>query len=345
MSKQFYDGTKLLSLKDISGGVPELYICTTNRTGGKTTYFGRLCVNKFKKDGSKFCILYRFDYEMKDVAEKFFKDLKELFFPNDEMTEARKANGKYYELFLNEESCGYAIAINGADQIKRMSHLFNDVDRMIFDEFQSETNHYCPDEMTKFISIHTSIARGKGKQVRYVPVYLLGNQVTIINPYFVQLGISDRLREDTKFLRGDGFVMEQGYVKSASDAQSQSAFNRAFKSHVYTAYSAQGVYLNDNKAFIEKPEGKNNYIATLKYKGEYYGIREYPDLGIVYCDKKADITFRTKITVTTDDHQINFVMLKRNDFFIQTLRYYFDRGCFRFKDVQCKEVILQTLSY
>ena len=47
----YYDGVKLLSLKDLDGREPEIYIVTTNRTGGKTTYFGRLCVNKFLDNG------------------------------------------------------------------------------------------------------------------------------------------------------------------------------------------------------------------------------------------------------------------------------------------------------
>ena len=41
---QYYDGTKLLSMLDINGKRPEIYMTTTNRTGGKTTYFGRLLV-------------------------------------------------------------------------------------------------------------------------------------------------------------------------------------------------------------------------------------------------------------------------------------------------------------
>ena len=93
---------------------------------------------------------------------------------------------------------------------------------MIFDEFQSETNHYCDNETKKFISIHTSIARGQGEQVRYVPVYMLSNPVSIINPYYVEMGISGRLKDDTKFLRGDGFVLEQGYIESASIEQKNS---------------------------------------------------------------------------------------------------------------------------
>ena len=46
---QFYDGTKLLSMKDLDGCKPEIFMCTTNRTGGKTVYFIRLCTNKYKR--------------------------------------------------------------------------------------------------------------------------------------------------------------------------------------------------------------------------------------------------------------------------------------------------------
>ena len=37
MSSKYYDGTKLLSMKDLDGNKPEVYMVTTNRTGGKTT--------------------------------------------------------------------------------------------------------------------------------------------------------------------------------------------------------------------------------------------------------------------------------------------------------------------
>ena len=215
----------------------------------------------------------------------------------------------------------------------------------MFDEFQSETNHYCNDEIKKLLSIHTSVARGQGEQIRYVPVYMLSNPVSIINPYYVELGISERLTDNTRFLKGDGFVLEQGFVESASEAQKESGFNRAFSKNAYVAYSSQCIYLNDNKAFIEKPTGIGRYIATLRYKGVDYGIREYAEQGIIYCDDRPDSTFKNKITVTTEDHEINYVMLKRNDFFLTNLRFFFEKGCFRFKDLRCKEAVLKALSY
>lgn len=341
----YYDGTKLLSLTDLDGKQPEILMVTTNRTGGKTTYFGRLCINKFKKGQGKFALLYRYNYELDDCADKFFKDLSTLFFTGSTMVSKRKASGIFHELFLDGESCGYALSLNSADQLKKYSHLFSDVNRMIFDEFQSETNHYCNDEIKKFISIHTSVARGQGEQVRYVPVYMLSNPVSLINPYYVELGISNRLRDDTKFLRGHGYILEQGFIDSASIAQKESGFNKAFAKNSYVSYSSECVYLNDNKAFIEKPNGIGRYLCTIKYNGADFGVREFADSGFIYVDDRPDSTYKYKITVTTEDHGINYVMLKRNDMFLTNLRFYFEKGCFRFKDLRCKEAILKALSY
>lgn len=341
----YYDGTKLLSLKDINGKKPEVFMCTSNRTAGKTTYFNRLVVNRFIKRGEKFALLYRFNYELDGCDEKFFKDIKELFFSECDMTAAKKMKGIYQELYLNEESCGYAISINSADQLKRNSHLFSDIDNIIFDEFQSEQNHYCDKEVEKFISIHNSIARGHGKQSRYVPVYMISNPVTILNPYYVAMDISTRLQKDTHFLRGDGFVLEQGYNKTASDALKSSAFNRAFGSSDYIAYSAEGVYLQDDLSFVDTPRGRGKYVATIRYAGIDYGVREYPELGIVFCDKSVDYQYPLKITVDTADHKLNYVMVSSNFILIQKLRYYFEHGCMRFKDLQSKEAILKALSF
>lgn len=139
----YYDGTKLLSMLDINGNKPEIYMCTTNRTGGKTTYFGRLCVNRFLDKNEKFGLLYRYNYELDDVVDKFYKDLGSLFFKEHEMTSKRRASGIFHELFLDDKSCGYALSLNSADQIKKYSHLFSDIMRMIFDDFIRQYEELC----------------------------------------------------------------------------------------------------------------------------------------------------------------------------------------------------------
>lgn len=359
----YYDGTKLLSLKDINNKKPEIYICTSNRTAGKTTYFGRLAINRFIKRGEKFVLLYRFKYELDDVSSKFFKDIKNLFFPYLDMTSEKEQMGIYHKLYLTNNSsqpyplkgdkviippngedkveCGYAISMNSADQIKKNSHLFSDASCMIFDEFQSENNHYCSDEVKKFISIHQSIARGNGEQYRYFPVYMIGNPVSLINPYYVELDISARLRTDTKFLRGDGYVLEQGFNESASQAQKESGFNRAFSKNSYIDYSTEAIYLNDNLAFISKPSGKSRYVCTVVYEGVEYAIREYPMYGVIYVDNSIDKTAPNKVVLTTEDHKENFVMLRRSEPIRNSMRVFYMQGAVRFKDLRCKQMFMK----
>ena len=348
MEKIYYDGTKLLSMKDINGNKPELYLVTSNRTAGKTTYFVRKEINAVKKKGEKFAVLVRHGSDLKNVENRIFKDVNSLFFPDMKMTSAKGLENAFVELRLNDEPCGYAIAINNARKIKEVSHLLSDVSSIFFDEFQAMDSHYCVDEVNKLADIHTSLARGHGEQRKYLPVYMCSNTVSIINPYFTKLGISHRLREDTKFLRGDGFVLEQNYNESAAKAIQKSGFARAFSSDTedkYFKYASQAVYLEDNKAFISKPSGRNFYKATIKYNGKNFGVREFLENGIIYVDQNPDMTFPVKIATTTEDHNINYVMLRRSSVFISDLRFYFEKGVVRFENLGAKEAFLKTISY
>jgi hypothetical protein len=174
---------------------------------------------------------------------------------------------------------------------------------------------------------------------------MISNPVTILNPYYVEMGITDRLNDETNFLKGDGYVLEQGFVEGASQAQKESGFNRAFSNNKYVAYSAESVYLNDSKVFIEKMTGRSRYLGTIKYLETNYAIRSFDEKGIVYCDTNADMNFPLKISVTINDHDVNYVMLKNNEFFIDNMRYFFTHGCFRFKNMRCKDAVLNLLKY
>ena len=340
-----YDGTKLLSMKDINGATPEIFLTTTNRSAGKTTFFNRMAVNRFKKQGKKFIVLYRYNYELVSCADKFFKEIGRLFFKGDEMTEVRRANGIYVELFLNDKSCGYCISINYADQLKKFSHLLADAECIIFDEFQSETNHYVPNEVSKFMSIHTSIARGGGEQVRYLPVYMISNAVSIINPYYMSLGIADRLKTNTNYLKGDGFVLEQGFYQNVADMQTASAFNRAFKNEQYLQFAAQNVYLNDNLNLIEKMSGVSDYIVTIKNQGRFYGVRRFTDSGLFYVDNRADETYPDKIVPNAVEQDSGYMLLGHSNILISSLRMAFEKGYLRFRNQECKAVFFDLMKY
>ena len=111
------------------------------------------------------------------------------------------------------------------------------------------------------------------------------------------------------------------------------------------AYASQNVYLNDNYSFIEQPEGRGRYLYTIKYLNKHYAIYDYETLGIIYVTDKYDASFPTKLSLTTDDHNINYVMLAKNALIINNFRLLFNKGCFRFKNLESKQMVIQMLSY
>lgn len=340
----YYDGTKLLSLMDINGKKPEIYICDGNRTAGKTTFFNRWFVKKYINTGEQFMLVYRYNYELAAVAESFFGDIGGLFFPGYNMTMDSIARGSIKILKLNDKVCGYAVYLNNVDIVKKNSHLFNKVKRMLFDEFQSESGNYCKDEVDKIFSLHTSVARGQGEQVRYVPLYMLSNSVSIINPYYLALDIHKRLKDDTKFLRGDGWVLEHCFNEGARDAQLSSAFNRAFMSSKYAEYAAENVYLNDSKVFIAEMRGDNRYLLTFRSNGKDFSVRDYNESNVIYCDQRPDLTYPIRIVRDVSSHKEGYTMINNGVGMVMLLRQAFSDGLVRFKDQECKTAFMDLLA-
>ena len=343
---KYYDGNRVINTLDLDKQKPAIVMIAGNRTAGKTFWCKQYVVKKFLKRGSKFIILQRFGYQLKGFADTFMKDLKQVIpeYADYEMKENVIVKDCIYELKLNDNVCGYSVALNNADNIKRNSTLFVDVDYIFLDEFQSETNKYCPDEVQKFISIYTSVARGKGEQSRHVTALLCSNNVTPLNPYYTALGVGSRIQKDTKILRGHGWVLEITFNENASQAMMNSGIGRAFAEHTYMKYSAQNIYLNDSNTFIEKlPAGiKPRIECVLKYHDETYGMWNCGQF--LYISTKYDPSCKYLFALDIHDHNAQS-MLIGHGFQYRMWRDLFDSGLFRFRNLKCKQILFDFLGY
>jgi len=163
-NKSYYNPQKILSLKDLEGKEPAIYIITTNRCAGKTTAFLIKALRDFKKNKKQVAFLYRFSYELNSVNE-IFKDVLSIYPSLGKETKTfSHAKGLFYEITLDDEPLGFALSLTNTDALKKYSPLFADVDSIIFDEFQSEKGKYIPKEVEKFQSLYISVARGGGQQ-------------------------------------------------------------------------------------------------------------------------------------------------------------------------------------
>lgn len=355
MSDIYYNGNRLLSLKDIDGNKPEIFICSGNRTAGKTVFWNNRLFKRFLKYGEKFALVYRYSYELTDAAENFFSVLKRLFYPKYTIIGKCQGRGKYFELFVykddeidsngkpvNPVSCGYAVSLNNVDNVKKASSKLCDVDCMLFDEYQTETGNYLKNEPELLQSVHTSLARGDGEQVRYLPTILVSNTVSVLNPYFLSMGITQRLRKDTKYMRGTGFVAEFSHNETAAEKQKTSGFNKALNTR-YTQYSSGEGYLLDSENFIEQPSGASRYIATLKYDNNMYGVLKY-NTGIIYVSDKPDLMCPVRICTQLTDHTEGFVLYSKSSPIISGLRNAFLIGAVRFRNQQSKNAFIMSIA-
>lgn len=346
---KYYSLDNLKKQKDINGNEPYFYMITGNRSAGKTTALLLESLKLHKESGKQVLFLYRVKDEIGAVGE-IYKDVLQLYPEYGITVETKKiVHGIVARMLLTttngeQNILGFAVALNDCDKLKKYSSIFVDVELIVFDEYQLENGKYLKDEIQKLQSVIFSVSRGGGKQSRPVKTYLLGNTVTLMNPYFIFFGIHKRLRDNTHFLRGDRWVAEFEFNKAASDAIDKNPMSAVFKGSNYVKYSKENVYLSDSSAFIDKATGKSNYLFTIIQDNESYAVREYYEQGIVFVDKTVDAGCPNVVTFDSASHNQNTLMLSTHAYIFDYLNNAYKLGLLRFKDLKCKNIILDILS-
>lgn len=301
-SPDFYDGYRLLSYNDRENKKPELYFSTSNRCGGKTTFFQSYFIHRFLKKGKKFFLLYRTQNELTGVAEAIQKNSCELFFSGLKITEKQHPSKSFSYLYVSDgektENCGYCIAINSSEKIKKFSQLLSDVTIGFFDEFQ--TTKYLKDEVEKFFSIHTSLAREKNLHKKHLPVILAANLLDRFNPYYEKLGICENLDINCNFFRGKGFVIEQHFNEKSALLHSESGIAKAMSTRENILNSTKKYSLENNFFIDGSIKDFGIYIMTIKYD-RLYSVRYIEEENIFYISDKPDLSCKKIVAASLDN--------------------------------------------
>src|SRR5699024_6995081 len=148
-----------------------------------------------------------------------------------------------YRFYSNDNIMGYgkALSVSG----NRRSTSFPHVQRMIYDEFLIDTSqgsrqNYLNngEEFFTFANFYETVARG-----RDIPVFFLGNAFSMVNPYFITLGIRIPDLQPNKIYKGKAwtvmFVRDEQFIESRAQTQFFQAtqdttfFDHAFNNTFY----------------------------------------------------------------------------------------------------------------
>ena len=163
---------------------------------GKTYGAKKFIVTHFKRTGKQTIYLRRYNKELNEALMKksipiFFDQIKDEF-PDDKLSNSKEL------LYCNKKVCGFGIALSTSNILK--SSTFENVDTIIFDEFilDKGTYHYLAKETTFFFEFLESVFR-----LRNGRVLLLGNAISITNPYFVDLNLTLPYNSEYKIFKRD----------------------------------------------------------------------------------------------------------------------------------------------
>lgn len=345
-----WNPTKLLTMKDRYRNTPEWFLSVSNRGPGKTYGVSWILLEYFRRTGRKFGLVTKIKENLGGIAKGVLNAPLLDRFPNWSLSEKLATSKQFSEIWISDHSsdetvdtlAGYCFAVNNSGRLKDFSSLFHDVDILFMDEFQSD--NYVSREFEKFVNLHDSVARGEGQMVRYVPVILCSNSISIENPYFYELGISAKIQSNTHFYRGDGLVLERFLNKNAAEEREKSAFYRAIRGNRMVQSNIDNSWLNDNTACIAKPTeewGNHVYLATLVDGDRKYGVRGYYTSGYWYVSASVDANCKNVWNITVDGVE-NVPMLRTGNLFVNLRRKY-TAGQLRFANLHIKNRIVDVI--
>lgn len=365
----FYSCRKLISTLDKDGKKPAFFIaCSRTRGIGKTYDFVSVMLEmSFESQHTKkFALLCRTQNEVGGVAEGAFKSVLMDKYSQWSIIEKKRMGRTYSDVYLQREiveydedenpkieyetiHVGYVVPLNSAQRLKSKSSLFVDVEVIYFDEFMPElTSGYVSNEIEKFQLLYGSMARGQGQSVRYIPVYMTSNTISIDNPYFEAFGLYRYIQPDTKFFKGKGVVFEQVFNDNIAVEHTNSAFNRAFSqgdSNKLIDYEGSDNWYNSNKAGVTKPNdwGYTSYIGTIISEKTAYGVYLYPQMGFLYITHSHDSSSKMQYKLNADVNKD--VALVKHSKLAQVIAGYLKNGSCFFDSVKSKMVALSITGF
>ena len=298
---------------------------------GKSYGLKQYLLNRFKKKNRQFIYLRRYDTELKKSLKdnEFFKDIE-----NDPMFIEDEFNVRGDKFYMNGKVCGYAIPLSKASIYKSVP--FPNVDIIMYDEFliDNATYHYLPDEPEKLLDFIETVGR-----LRDIQVFCLGNNISLVNPYFDYFNISLPYNSDIKTFK-NGLILIN-YIKNEAyrKVKKESKFGNLIDGTKYGEYAIDNKSLKDNNNFIKKKNPKSKFFFNIIINNHTYGVWMDYNSNEMYISKMYNANHPVTITFNYKDHTENTIMLKSKSVFFQNLVKHYMNANLYFDNLQIKSDI------
>ena len=338
MNNIFLDFNKILSYNSL------ITIVIAERGVGKTFGCKKYIVKHFKAKHKQSVYIRRYNRELQESLMKkgcpiFFDQIKNEF-PKDKLSN----NSEVF--YCNNEISGFAVPLSTSNILKSVS--FENVDTIIFDEFIIDNTgvyHYIKNEVTLFMELLETIIRLKPN----IKVILLGNAISITNPYFIELNLSLPYNSEYKIFKRDDkgqplLMVYYGKNLKYREEKKKSRFGQLISDTSYGKYAIDNEMLRDSKSFLGKKTPNAKFYFILKLNNKNIGI------WIDYKEEKMFISYDYDplcpviFSMTNEDHDENTLLLRcRTSPFFKSIIEYYRSAKLYFENQQIKNQVMNIL--
>lgn len=312
-----------------------LNIIIGERGVGKSYGLKKHCIKNFLKTGHQFIYLRRYETEIKKLMkrDKFFEDIKN----DDELKHLDlKCSGNTF--LVNGKVAGYSIPLSKSSTYK--SDPFPKVGIIMFDEFliNNNTYHYLENEPIQLMEFIETIGR-----LRDIKIFLLGNNTTIVNPYFDYFNITLPYNSDIKTFK-DGLILVQ-YIKNEKyrRAKKESKFGKLVTGTRYGDYAIDNKSLLDNDLFKDKKSSNSKYFCTINVNNTLYGVWNDYTSSKMYINKQVDSNCPIVLAFNFKDHNEKTILLTSKSVFYKNIYLHYSRGLLYFDSDKTKYDITKII--
>ena len=324
----WYDGSKVLEKGSLFNFI------VGGRGIGKSFFWKRYCLERFRDHGEQFIYLRRYKEELKgDKLKRLFNDLQAAGYFTENTIEI-----KGREIYFDKKVCGYIQALSTALIAK--SDSFPNVETILFDEFLIETGtyHYLKNEVESLIGFYETVARNRPD----VSVYLLSNAITVSNPYFAYFRIQLPMKGARIWRRGE-VLLDMPRDDEFIEMRKKSRFHRLIEGTDYADYSIENNFLLDNDTFIEKKTSQSIPACNFLFNGAIIGMWLDNSNGIAYCSFDHDDHLYT-YSMSTGAHTYNTILTGRiKPYHVRLLIDQYRAGCLRCENQKIKGIMMDYL--
>lgn len=328
-------------------------IIVGNRGGGKSYGAKKRAVQNFLTKGEQFGYIRRYKDDLKKPLEQFFKDIAWEFPEHEFKVEGDKVyirvkaeNEK--QKWIEKDICGYGFSLSTANNKKSMS--YPDITMLIFDEFLLEEGNqrYLPNEVEKLLNLYETVARPGSNHPR-VSLWLLGNAISVTNPYFLYFGLKMPTHRDKngKWIwkhPSKPILVEDVRNENFIDVKKNTEFGQLVNGTNYADFSIENKFLLDDDTFIDKKTPIARHAFNFAYMGKEFGVWYDYTAGKMWVSHAVDPS-GLMFSFTLKDHKPNTMLFKTRNksYWLKNFFDAFKQGNLFFEDMNIKNMCYDIL--